>query len=216
MKVYIAVPCLDMISARFAQCLCQLTQTKIDGVDIEVGFNIGTLVYDSRNRLSEQAIAAKADYVLWLDADMVFMPDTLKIMLKELIDNNLDVLTAVYYRRRPPYTSVIYKELSFRGGIIAEEYPDVPTENGILEVAGCGFGCVLMKADILMAVLVSHGTFFSPLQNVGEDLSFCWRVRKCRYKLHCDPTLIIGHEGKIVITKSNRGVLNGNAVKTQK
>ena len=214
MKVYIAVPSMDTVSARFAQCLAQLVQESSKFADVEIGFNIGSLVYDSRNHLAEKAIASKADYTFWIDSDMVFMPDTLKIMIDELEQNNLNMLTGVYYRRRPPYTTVIYEEFALRGGVIAREYADVPTENGIIEVDGCGFGCVLMKTDILMNVLVSHGSFFSPLMNVGEDLSFCWRVRKCGFKIHCDPNLILGHEGKLVITKSNRGVFNGNVTKT--
>jgi GT2 family glycosyltransferase len=98
-------------------------------------------------------------------------------------------------------------------GVVNEEFDEIPDE--IFEVAGCGFGCVLMKRNVLWNVLCQHGYMFSPINTVGEDLSFCWRARQCGYKIYCDPTIALGHEIRTIITKSNRGIFNGNAFKTQ-
>ena len=204
MKVFIAIPCMDTLSARFAQCLVNLVNNKHD-FDVEVGFHIGSLVYDSRNKLAERAINSDCDYILWLDSDMTFMPDTLDIMVKELEDNNYEILAGMYYRRRPPFTPTLFKELRIMPtGTVAKEFDEIPEE--IFEVAGCGFGCVLMKRNVLWNVLCQHGYMFSPIDNVGEDLSFCWRARMCGHKIYCDPTIALGHEIKTIITKSNRGI----------
>ena len=204
MKVFIAIPCMDTLSARFAQCLVNLVNNKHD-FDVEVGFHIGSLVYDSRNKLAERAINSDCDYILWLDSDMTFMPDTLDIMVKELEDNNYEMLAGMYYRRRPPFTPTLFKELRIMPtGTVAKEFDEIPEE--IFEVAGCGFGCVLMKRNVLWNVLCQHGYMFSPIDNVGEDLSFCWRARMCGHKIYCDPTIALGHEIKTIITKSNRGI----------
>lgn len=203
MKVFIAIPSMDTLSARFAQCLANLVNYKRD-FDVEVGFHIGSLVYDSRNKLAERAINSDCDYILWLDSDMTFMPDTLDIMVKELEDNNYEILAGMYYRRRPPFTPTLFKELRIMPtGTVAKEFDEIPEE--IFEVAGCGFGCVLMKRNVLWNVLCQHGYMFSPINTVGEDLSFCWRARMCGHKIYCDPTIALGHEIKTVITKSNRG-----------
>lgn len=203
MKVFIAIPSMDTLSARFAQCLVNLVNYKRD-FDVEVGFHIGSLVYDSRNKLAERAINSDCDYILWLDSDMTFMPDTLDIMVKELEDNNYEILAGMYYRRRPPFTPTLFKELRIMPtGTVAKEFDEIPEE--IFEVAGCGFGCVLMKRNVLWNVLCQHGYMFSPINTVGEDLSFCWRARMCGHKIYCDPTIALGHEIKTVITKSNRG-----------
>ena len=214
MKVFIAIPCMDTLSARFAQCLVNLVNNKHD-FDVEVGFHIGSLVYDSRNKLAERAINSDCDYILWLDSDMTFMPDTLDIMVKELEDNNYEILAGMYYRRRPPFTPTLFKELRIMPtGTVAKEFDEIPEE--IFEVAGCGFGCVLMKRNVLWNVLCQHGYMFSPIDNVGEDLSFCWRARMCGHKIYCDPTIALGHEIRTTITKSNRGIFNnGYAFKTQ-
>ncbi len=213
MKVFIAIPCMDTLSAKFAQCLVNLVNHKRD-FDVEVGFHIGSLVYDSRNKLAERAINSTADYVLWLDSDMTFMPDTLDMMLDTLKKNNYEILTGMYFRRRPPFTPTLFEELRILPtGTVTKEFDEIPDE--IFEVAGCGFGCVLMSRNILWNVFCQNGNMFAPINGVGEDLSFCWRARRIGHKIYCDPSIALGHEIRTTITKSNRGMFNGNAFKTQ-
>ena len=213
MKVFIAIPCMDTLSAKFAQCLVNLVNHKRD-FDVEVGFHIGSLVYDSRNKLAERAINSDADYVLWLDSDMTFVPDTLDMMLDTLKTNNYEVLTGMYFRRRPPFTPTLFEELRILPtGTVTKEFDDIP--DAIFEVAGCGFGCVLMSRNVLWNVFCQNGNMFSPINGVGEDLSFCWRARRCGHKIYCDPTIALGHEIRTTITKSNRGIFYGNAFTTQ-
>ena len=85
MRTLIAVPCMDMVSARFAQSLATLKKVG----ECTVSFLIGSLVYDSRNRLTAYAVAMEADYILWLDSDMVFAPDFLQRMLTVCKDNDI-------------------------------------------------------------------------------------------------------------------------------
>ena len=219
MKVFIAVPCMDTLSAKFASCLVNLVNNPRK-YDVEVGFHVGSLVYDSRNKLAERAINSNADYVLWLDSDMTFMPDTLHMMLLTLINNQLPILAGNYYRRRPPFTPTIFKEVTISHlGVRCDNYPeDEIPEKDLFEIEGCGFGCVLMRKDVLWNVMIQQnqdGLLFSPIKGVGEDLSFCWRARQCGYKITCDPTIALGHEIQTTITKSNRGIFHGNVVKTQ-
>ena len=213
MKVFIAIPCMDTLSAKFAQCLVNLVNHKRD-FDVEVGFHIGSLVYDSRNKLAERAINSTADYVLWLDSDMTFVPDTLDMMLDTLKSNNYEILTGMYFRRRPPFTPTLFQELRITNhGTVTAEFSEIP--DSIFEVQGCGFGCVLMNRNVLWNVFCQNGGMFAPINGVGEDLSFCWRARQCGYKIWCDPSIALGHEIRTTITKTNRGIFNGNAIKTQ-
>lgn len=202
MRVYVAVPCLDKISARFAQCIADLESPK--DTDVKIHYNIGTLVYDSRDSLAEKAIGSRSEYTFWLDSDMTFMPDTLVMMLDTMQKENLDILVGMYYRRRHPFTPTLFKrfDISPTAGIRQEEFDEIP--NGLFKVAACGFGCVLMKTDVLMNVLVKHGAMFSPINKVGEDISFCVRARQCGYDIWCDPSIALGHEVHTIITRSNR------------
>ena len=89
-----------------------------------------------------------ADYVLWLDSDMTFPPDVLERMMKVLDEHeDIDILSGLYFRRATPFTPVAFDvlETDEKGELVFENMDDVP--EGLREVAGCGFGCVLMKTD---------------------------------------------------------------------
>ena len=200
-KILIAVPCMDMVSARFASSLATLKK----GVgDCIVSFIIGSLVYDSRNRLAEYAVRIDADYILWLDSDMTFSPDVLERMMKVLDEHDdIDILTGLYFRRATPFTPVAFDvlETDENGVLKFENMDEVPEE--LREVAGCGFGCVLMKTDCLFDIAGKEGpVWFSPLANVGEDCAFCMRARKYGYKIFIDPSIEFGHMGYAAVTRS--------------
>lgn len=200
-KILIAVPCMDQVPAQFANSIATLTSYGIEGVEISLRFNLGSLVYTSRNYLALMAMQDEADLIMWFDSDMVFNPDTLLRLLKD-IDDGADFVTGVYYRRTSPFTPTLFSKLDINeeGVAIWDQIEEVP-DNGLFEVAGCGFGCVLMKTDIARDVFKKFGRLFSPIGEVGEDLSFCWRARECGYKLLCDPDIPLGHVAHTMVTK---------------
>ena len=67
---------------------------------------------------------------------------------------------------------------------------------------GIGFGCVLMRSDILFECFSKYGTCFSPIGQVGEDLSFCWRARELGYKIYLDADIKLGHVGHLIVTEA--------------
>lgn len=192
---------MDQVPAQFANSIATLTSYGIEGVEISLRFNLGSLVYTSRNYLALMAMQDEADLIMWFDSDMVFNPDTLLRLLKD-IDDGADFVTGVYYRRTSPFTPTLFSKLDINeeGVAIWDQIEEVP-DKGLFEVAGCGFGCVLMKTDIAMDVFKKFGRLFSPIGEVGEDLSFCWRARECGYKLMCDPDIPLGHVAHTMVTK---------------
>ena len=58
-----------------------------------------------------------------------------------------------------------------------------------------------MKTEVLMDVQAKFNDMFGPLNNIGEDLSFCWRATQCGYKVVCDPSIVLGHVGHMVVDK---------------
>lgn len=196
MKTLIAIPCMDQVPAHFAQSLAMLRKVG----DCAVAFQVGSLVYTSRNNLSIQALNMNAEYILWLDSDMVFQPDLLERMFKVMEENKLDFLSGLYYRRAKPYTPIIFDKLEMReDGCHWHNLETVPSE--LIEIEGCGFGVVLMKTEIIANVFGSQGDLFTPLMGVGEDLSFCWRARQAGYKLYLDPSISLGHVGNFIVTE---------------
>lgn len=200
-KILIAVPCMDQLPAQFAHSLATLTSYGIEDTQISIWFNLGSLIYTSRDQIAKKALLDEADLVMWFDSDMVFNPDTLKKML-EHIDNGADFVTGIYYRRAAPFSPVAFKtmELNEDGTAFTwDEFDQIP--DGLFEVGACGFGCVLMKSEIFVAVFSKFGQMFTPIANCGEDIAFCWRARQCGYKILADPSIGLGHVGHTVITK---------------
>ena len=200
-KILIAVPCMDMLPAQFAHSLATLTSYGIEDTQISVWFNLGSLIYSSRDQIAKKALLDEADLIMWFDSDMVFNPDTLQRMLK-LIDEGNDMVTGVYYRRTPPFSPVVFEtmEMNEEGtGFEWTEFEQIPDD--LFEVGACGFGCVLMKTEIFVSVFAKFGLMFTPIANCGEDIAFCWRARQCGYKIIADPSISLGHVGYTIISK---------------
>ena len=197
MRTLIAIPSMDQVPAQFAASLAMLEKPKGETV---VGFQIGSLIYEARNQLARQAIKMEADYVFWLDSDMVFEPDILTRLIEDYKAGKGDIISGLYFRRVSPFTPVIFDTLDITDTRATWKAPkDVP--EGITEVGGIGFGCVLMDVQVLMDVFAKFGNAFTPITGLGEDLSFCWRARQCGYKIVVDPAVSLGHVGHIIITK---------------
>lgn len=205
MKTFIAVPSMDTVPALFCQSLALLQRAG----DTMIGFEVGSLVYNARNNLARQAVKSEADYVLWLDSDMVFGPDLLQRMMKVCTENDIDFLTGLCFRRKPPYTPTLFDKLEKVGnGASYTALMSVP--DGRFKVGGCGFAGVLMSLDVILSVMAKfEGRMFDPLPGFGEDLSFCWRARQCGYDIWCDSDIELGHVGNIIVTRKYFEVYNG-------
>lgn len=198
-KILIAIPCMDQVPSPFAQSLAMIR--KPDNDEVACSFQMGSLIYTSRNNLALQAFQIEADYVFWLDSDMVFQQNVLVDMKNVMEEKGLDFLTGLYFRRVPPFTPVLFDQLDIdeEGACKWTDYTDLPDEP--FKVGGCGFGSVLIKTDVLFDVQCKYETMFAPISNMGEDLSFCWRARQCGYDIWCDPQFQFGHVGYSVINR---------------
>lgn len=190
-KLLIGVPTLDYMNVEFVRSLTALLmRLRDDGVNFDLDIESGTLVYIARERIANKAITEEYSHVLWLDADMVFGPD----LLDDLMFSGKSFVSGIYHARRKGYASCIFKGIDV-GGV--ERFDDYPKET--FEIAGCGFGCVLIETEIIRAVKRAYGTCFTPIKSYGEDLAFCKRCRDIGYSLWCEPSVVCGHIGHITI-----------------
>ena len=197
-KTLIAVPCFDMVHTDFFESFVKLR--KPEGTSFTVVKN--TLIHDARNIIAGNAIQAGFDRVMWVDSDMVLPQDALEILSADM-DNGIDFVTGVYYTRRPPNIKpVLYNvlrwELKEDGTLDSEaqnmfDYP----QNAVFEIAAAGFGCVLTSVDLLKRVGDKFGSPFTPLEGMGEDMSFCLRAMQAGARLFCDSRIQCGHIGQM-------------------
>lgn len=212
MKLLLAIPTTDYMHHRFTECLTKLIRRlDADGVDYDVMFQSGTLVYHARDAIAFKAIDGGYTHSLWLDSDMIFTEH----VLDDLRDANKGFVSGIAHGRREPHHSCLFTEI-YPSVHRFTEYP-----NDTFKVAGCGFGCVLISSDILAAVRKANGTCFFPTRELGEDLAFCKRATDLGYEIWAEPTVRLGHIGHINIYPEYRdmyvktvqgleGKLNGN------
>ena len=201
MKLLIAVPCYETMRVEFARSLFDLVGWLHEhGVTHEVKILAGTLIYAARDKLAKHAVNNGFDEVLWLDSDMVFD----RHLYEDLKTPNKDMVCGLFVARRFPYVSCLFKSIK-----PVERISDYP--NDTFEVAACGFGAVLMKAQILKDVIISGGgRCFVPEQDLGEDVAFCKRATDLGYRIWCEPTARVGHVGAIAIWPEDVERLRGD------
>lgn len=192
MKTLIGIPCMDQVAAQFAHSLASLNKVG----ECEIDMIIGSLIYEARNDIVKQAIKKDVDYVMWFDSDMLFPADTLERMIKHMEDGK-DIVTGIYFRRRAPFTPVLFSKLDLANGKCegCEDYP----EDAPFEVDGCGFGCVIVRKTVLLDMMLNYRTWFNPEYGCGEDLAFCRRAKELGYKIWADPSIKCGHVGQVIV-----------------
>jgi len=190
-KVLIAVPAMDVMPVQTAYCMLSLKRD----CPSRFSFIVRASCADARNLLAREAIESGADRVLWIDSDMVFGED-LMVRLGEDLDDGWDMACGLYFKRELPVTPVIYRSITMSDGK-AEPYLDYPRDE-VFPVAGCGFGAVMMKTELLKRADVFRTGPFTPLPHLSEDLSFCKRATDIDARIACDSRIKVGHVGQIV------------------
>lgn len=194
-KTLIAVPCFDMVHTEFMQSLIALE--KPENTSFTVVKN--TLISVARNTIARNAIEAGFDRIMWFDSDMNIPRDAL-IELTADMDRNpgIDLVTGLYFTRQAPIKPVIYSHLHWEkteNGVDAGagNYFDYP--EGLIPIAGCGFGCCLTSVDMIRRVWEQEGVPFAEMQGFGEDISFCERVIRIGGSMWADTFVKCGHVG---------------------
>lgn len=191
MRYLIAIPCMDTMPTLFVSSLVLMDKMP----ETEIAFAVSSLIYDARNTIAASAVRNNFDRLMWLDSDMKFDRDMMKRMAQRM-DEGYRFVTGVYCMRKPPYTPVVYK--AFEPGIDPMPFSkgELDAGKGMIQIAGCGFGAVMMDVSILSEMKNQRSDYpFSPFLGLGEDLSFCKRATEMGVKLYCDTSIRLGHVG---------------------
>lgn len=193
MKLLIAIPCMDFMHVEFVKSLNALVvRLKNDGIDFDVHFEAGTLVYMARDRIVCKAINEKYTDVLWLDSDMVFTDS----LLEDLQFCGKNFVTGIAHSRRRPFGSCLFKNIDLKHleRYKGDDYPKEP-----FEIQGCGLACALTSVKLLTSVQIKFKTCFTPIIGYGEDIAFCKRALEQGFHIWADPSVRVGHIGHITI-----------------
>ena len=142
---------------------------------------------EARNQMTAAALAAEAEWLFWIDADMVFPPDS----LVRLLAHNLDIVGADYRRRSSPFPRI-------------GKPVEAPASRGLEEVSMLGLGLMLVRAEVLRrmgrpsfirAWLLDKATPDNPSGFSTEDGYLCGHARFLGFKVYADLDLSadVGH-----------------------
>jgi len=213
-KVYIAQPCINgMVHTNCLKTMQMMTQNH----EIQFGWLENcSLIVKGRNELFSRFVQMEADYMIFVDSDMVITPPgCLDRMIEKCPENSIigglyamkaiDVTTGC-----PPINGTPIKkdELIFDGRIVkmkyiptgfmliprkvaiklVNHYKDLMYKDNNIGTAWNMFGCLMDKDD-------KGDQIFLP-----EDFSFCKRLTDIGIDIHADTAVQLGHIGSYLYT----------------
>lgn len=191
MRTLIAIPAMEQVFTVTAQCLMNLRTVD----EVFTQFAVRMPVDVARNTLAKYALENGFDRILWIDSDMTFNGDLMEKLSADL-DEGWDLVCGLCFKRRFPIEPVISRSLT-QDPPAQETYFDYP-KDALFEVAGFGFGGVMMRTEILRDLTEAP---FIPMPGLSEDYSFCLRVRARGRRIGCDSRVKMGHVGLSVFSE---------------
>jgi hypothetical protein len=178
-----------------AMCAYTIKTTKHE---IDLFTSAGTLIFDQRNNLVKTAVEVKADYLLFVDADMRFPKDTLKI----LMSHNKDIIGVNATTRSEPVKPTA-KNFVVNEDQSVDWIPIYSNaKSGIEKADGIGCGVMLVNTRVFKAMEEPY-FYFEQLPNnklLGEDIYFCIKAKDAGFDTWVDHDLSKGirHIGQYV------------------
>lgn len=205
MKILVAVPTFENIYPDTFKAIYGLNRG-----DHDVAFNFvrGYDCATARNRIAQEALDEKADYVLMVDNDVVLPCDA----LLNLTDNLKEVCLGYYAHRD---TDNIYRgrtcvcRLFDKDGHKYFNYPleseytadDMRSfredETYKIQIHGGGMGCAFIKTDVFKRLDYPWYDWVNYADDhrgmLSEDLFFCEKCKKAGIKIYTDTRVGCGH-----------------------
>jgi hypothetical protein len=176
----IGIPCSDTgrFSA-FSESLGNLRRPE----GTELRFAVSTWRHYARNQLVEWMFELDAEWLLMIDDDQTFAPDS----LAQLLSHEKDIVAALCLRRSEPYGPFCFSEE--HEGIYRAL--DLREHDAVLtRVAAVGTGMMLIRRNVFETI---KKPWFTITPNSGEDMLFCKEARRAGFEIYCDLGCPIGH-----------------------
>lgn len=171
----------------------------LPAVELHVVRKRGNQIAWQRNRVVTEALEASADFVLFVDADVVPPPGAVAALLRR----GVPVVSAVCVERVAPFEVCSVRSLEpYARYTVA----DLKGLTALLPVVAAGAGCLLVRRAVFEAM---RAPWFrcgqiSP-ELLSEDLDFCLRAAEHGFPVHLDPTVRAGHSVEGIIWPGDDG-----------
>ena len=165
-----------------------------------------------RNQMVAAFLEGDGEWLWSVDTDMGFGPDTLEQLLAGADPVGRPVVGALCFGLRDDeddgwggFRNRVVPTLfgwSEADGLFVE--PDTVPEAGVVRVAGTGAACLLVHRSVLERTGWPGPVWFDPVvggdgEPMGEDLSFCWRLKTLGIPVHVDAGVRTTHHKMVWI-----------------
>lgn len=201
--LFIATPHNTQLPYQYVVGLIHTWKDLFGKYDLAISLAESALVHKNRTKLFRNAYDDKADYLLFIDTDMVWTPGA----IEQLIAFDRDVVSGLYLSRRPlqniEHAPVVFQYTDGKMSVM-KSVPDSP-----FRADAVGMGFCLIKRNVIekMTGLIPKigypfdyidisevGAESDGLTNtLGEDMSFCYRLQKAEFNIWVLPQVRVGH-----------------------
>jgi glycosyltransferase involved in cell wall biosynthesis len=194
-KVLIGIPTAKNIEpSTFKAIYDQILPSNIEA-DFQYfyGYNVDQV----RNLIADWIVKGTYDYLFSVDYDISFPPDT----LAKLLSYDKDIVSGVYRQRFHEHQTLEIFEANGQGGYTHMPYEKLKGKKELVQVGACGFGCVLIKKQVMVDIGYPQFQYKSAIDHkdtFSEDLDFCRKAASKGYKVWADPTILCDHTGTTV------------------
>jgi GT2 family glycosyltransferase len=153
----------------------------------------------ARDTLVHRMQESSAEYLFFLDSDVILPPNT----VNQLISHNQDIISGVYHVRHDPITPAMWKESA---DVPGHYNPIVGYNEGtIIDVDAIGMGCCLIHRRVFDKLEEPYfkWTMDARQENgVSEDFYFCEQARKTGFHIYVDTSIQCTHIANANVTKA--------------
>lgn len=194
-RIIIGIPTARNIETDTFKSIYRLTKPEGYDVDFECfyGYNIDQV----RNLMAHWTVDKGYEYMLFVDYDMILPQDT----LVKLLSHDRDIVSGLYIQRRTEEKiPEMYAYKNGKDGAMRHLTMEEATRGGLLELAACGFGGVLIHRRALEKIGYPYFTYHHSIDfkdTVSEDVDFCMKAKSKGIKIYLDTELMYTHIGRI-------------------
>jgi FkbM family methyltransferase len=197
-RILIAIPTARNIEPDTFKSIYDLTVP--EGYQTTFQYFYGYNIDQVRNLIADWVVKGY-DYLFSVDSDIAFAPDT----LVKLLTHDKDVVCGLYIQRKPGQHILEVYEPNQHGGVSNIPYGNIKGR-GLVEIAGCGFGCTLVKAEVMRSIGYPQFKYYSALDHrntISEDVDFCRKALAKGFKLYADTSIQCRHIGSFTFNVDN-------------
>jgi len=189
--IFVAIPVLEEFKAHTVDCLMRLRDYWAMNPVFNFKYSIiigSRQIHFARNALVRAGLAQGADYICFLDADMMFPADT----VHQLYYASKDIVGVIYPGRIKPHPPNVFFWDKDKTRVEQVGADWLIPKSPLAEVDAVGTGVMLIRKRVFEGL---EKPYFYYEENRSEDIMFCEKARRAGFKIHINTKLKVGHIG---------------------